>query len=352
MLISSLPTINNVTLSNDFYTALINIGSFVINMTAKKNYIKEFSAVKLPQNNYLESALSSTKNGYGVEYSRHPELIHFSNKVSENKWIVARRISKLKGLLIKFNKLLIGLVLKRSYLGNEGEIYDEDEKTPDQIVDSKVQSKQGKTNEENCKSTSVAAPLKLLCLDDIDDDKLDVNLLMKGDLSEIDNSTDYVESGLPEESDAEFDDMETDNLLNELVTPDEFKSLIMPNNSDDIRFNRILNYHMEHQGNSHAVTRSRFNNYYNEEMKLLDLIRESRLGSHENGSSSYSNGYDLDDSLGTCVICHENSRQIILWPCKCLAICETCRINLFMRNFNDCVCCRSKVEGYSKVYVP
>lgn len=54
----------------------------------------------------------------------------------------------------------------------------------------------------------------------------------------------------------------------------------------------------------------------------------------------------------TCAICQMNPRQIILWPCKCLAICEECRVSLMVREFDRCVCCRRLIEGYSKIYIP
>lgn len=57
--------------------------------------------------------------------------------------------------------------------------------------------------------------------------------------------------------------------------------------------------------------------------------------------------HDLDT---LCAVCKTNERNIILWPCKCFAICETCRISLALRDYKTCVCCRRNVEGFSRVY--
>lgn len=53
------------------------------------------------------------------------------------------------------------------------------------------------------------------------------------------------------------------------------------------------------------------------------------------------------DSL--CAICKTNERSIILWPCKCFALCENCRVSLALRGYKKCVYCRQPVSGYSKV---
>lgn len=53
-----------------------------------------------------------------------------------------------------------------------------------------------------------------------------------------------------------------------------------------------------------------------------------------------------------CVVCLESPRQIVLWPCKCFAICEDCRVVLSVKRFDQCVCCRSNIEGYSRIFRP
>jgi hypothetical protein len=46
-----------------------------------------------------------------------------------------------------------------------------------------------------------------------------------------------------------------------------------------------------------------------------------------------------------CVICTVDQRSIILWPCRCLALCEDCRANLASRasaSKHSCPCCRQQ----------
>ncbi|AJS92980.1 Asi1p [Saccharomyces cerevisiae YJM1419] len=66
---------------------------------------------------------------------------------------------------------------------------------------------------------------------------------------------------------------------------------------------------------------------------------------------------EIDETFGTesdfdlsCAVCKVNERNTVLWPCRCFAICEDCRISLGLRGFSTCVCCRSKVHGYCKVH--
>jgi len=61
------------------------------------------------------------------------------------------------------------------------------------------------------------------------------------------------------------------------------------------------------------------------------------------------------DSRRNCVICTVEPRDIICWPCRCLALCNDCRENLASRSSaskHTCPCCRRSVEGYSRIYIP
>ncbi|KAF9652879.1 hypothetical protein BDM02DRAFT_3088444 [Thelephora ganbajun] len=62
-----------------------------------------------------------------------------------------------------------------------------------------------------------------------------------------------------------------------------------------------------------------------------------------------------DESRMNCVICTARPRQVICWPCRCLALCNDCRENLALRSSasnHSCPCCRRRVEGFSRIYIP
>ncbi|KAB8298183.1 hypothetical protein EYC80_001928 [Monilinia laxa] len=51
-----------------------------------------------------------------------------------------------------------------------------------------------------------------------------------------------------------------------------------------------------------------------------------------------------------CVVCQSSPRSVIVWPCRCLSLCDDCRVSLAMNNFDKCVCCRrdvSRLETWS-----
>ncbi|GAA5937406.1 hypothetical protein JCM1841_000526 [Sporobolomyces salmonicolor] len=72
-----------------------------------------------------------------------------------------------------------------------------------------------------------------------------------------------------------------------------------------------------------------------------------------------------------CVVCTVEPRSVVLWPCRCLALCEPCRAALAERTTtsstgggggfggegagdggNLCPTCRSPVAGFSRIFIP
>ncbi|KAF7945829.1 uncharacterized protein EAE97_004867 [Botrytis byssoidea] len=53
-----------------------------------------------------------------------------------------------------------------------------------------------------------------------------------------------------------------------------------------------------------------------------------------------------------CVVCQSSPRSVIVWPCRCLSLCDDCRVTLAMNNFDKCVCCRRDVVSFSRIFVP
>lgn len=72
---------------------------------------------------------------------------------------------------------------------------------------------------------------------------------------------------------------------------------------------------------------------------------------HEN-TGSWAGSGDPGQEGPQCVVCHSSPRAIIVWPCRCLSLCDECRVTLAMNNFDKCVCCRREVISFSRIYVP
>ena len=88
---------------------------------------------------------------------------------------------------------------------------------------------------------------------------------------------------------------------------------------------------------------------------LIVRFRQTKIRSQirESGSMGWSDGAeDLGAGGPTCVVCQNTPRTILAWPCRCLSLCEECRVSLAMNNFGTCVCCRQEVVGFSRLFVP
>lgn len=97
-----------------------------------------------------------------------------------------------------------------------------------------------------------------------------------------------------------------------------------------------------------------------EEERTLEQLLLSRRRRQSNAANSTSAGpsswEDGADGLGSdgpqCVVCQCTPRTIIVWPCRCLSLCDDCRVSLAMNNFDKCVCCRREVISFSRIFVP
>lgn len=144
-----------------------------------------------------------------------------------------------------------------------------------------------------------------------------------------------------------------------MPTPHDILALLSPQTPDQVEHKRMLISHLEDEmgeGTKDAkvqatattlrrrpVTRSQYKQRtWNESKALLHTIESRRRK------------FVVDDEIREtlCVVCQCSARQVILWPCRCLAVCEECRMALVAQNFKGCVCCRRDVKSFSRIFVP
>ncbi|KAJ5042462.1 uncharacterized protein L3040_005010 [Drepanopeziza brunnea f. sp. 'multigermtubi'] len=93
-----------------------------------------------------------------------------------------------------------------------------------------------------------------------------------------------------------------------------------------------------------------------EETWILEHLILSRRGARStsaSGQRSWARGASgMGEGGPQCVVCQSSPRSIIVWPCRCLSLCDDCRVTLAMNNFEKCVCCRRDVSSFSRVFVP
>ncbi|KAG2037382.1 hypothetical protein BDR03DRAFT_897062 [Suillus americanus] len=117
----------------------------------------------------------------------------------------------------------------------------------------------------------------------------------------------------------------------------------------------VLVAHMTHNS-SLPMTRQRFQHLMSAPSHRSDSLLSDWCDVAAIRRSSSSGTGDSHTEAGrNCVICTVEQRQIICWPCRCLAVCDDCRENLASRSSastHTCPCCRRNVDGYSKIFIP
>jgi len=87
----------------------------------------------------------------------------------------------------------------------------------------------------------------------------------------------------------------------------------------------------------------------------------SGFGNNKNNNKIYHISNDVGDpeeikkkylETKLCVACHKRPRSIVLWPCGCFCLCDTCRKVLALQKYDKCPCTNNEVQGYSKVFIP
>ncbi|CCD26447.1 putative ubiquitin-protein ligase ASI1 NDAI_0H02730 [Naumovozyma dairenensis CBS 421] len=103
----------------------------------------------------------------------------------------------------------------------------------------------------------------------------------------------------------------------------------------------ILKYHQNMTNENEILTRSKYLNDFYEKKNCQNC----------NNEKTKDKDADMKDEVfdPSCVVCKTNERNVILWPCKCFALCEDCRVSLALRGYKKCVCCRTEIRGFSNL---
>ncbi|KZT00061.1 uncharacterized protein LAESUDRAFT_739765 [Laetiporus sulphureus 93-53] len=113
---------------------------------------------------------------------------------------------------------------------------------------------------------------------------------------------------------------------------------------------------LAHMTSASTLTRRRYNRLVSERGTAEDVEDEWQAFVREQrGVKSSVREDGAAEARQNCVVCTAEPRDIICWPCRCLALCNDCRENLASRSSaskHSCPCCRRSVEGYSRIYIP
>ena len=172
---------------------------------------------------------------------------------------------------------------------------------------------------------------------------------------------------------------DTTPVLDYALDASQLAGLLDPKDPEQRLEARMLAYHLN---NDRVVTRSQYQHAQDfekarvltstryrpkglnsgkltpeEEAEVLEhLILTRRSAATPTDMHTPSNWRDGAEGLGAggpqCVVCQSSPRTVLAWPCRCLSLCEDCRVSLAMNNFGTCVCCRQDVVGFSRLFVP
>ncbi|KAI3402313.2 hypothetical protein KGF56_004883 [Candida oxycetoniae] len=430
----------NISLTDDFYTALLNLGVLAITSAGKSSYITELSLVTLDHETWVERSIWQrlkyfSKSKYASMdasrvFAEETSVLGYDNIISkpniksiassgafssgnENSLqentqyrnsVFEKRFRYCKKIVIDFCQLIYGLVVDKFMLQLVPELLSFVWSSHKDESNSNSNSNSSSENLENLERRRLKTPKflkkhmrknkvgyggaqastaknKNINVNLLSSEELESNyasLLLGADFGETDNSEDYIfqtKDDSEDESDVDYDETTYGSVFGGAI-----KQYRNPREEADVRlppmyeifdpqglkevFSTSSDLHMirDHFNYEGRLTRSKYQKLHTSEenvkeqfdghegQKLIDLIIMKRQASKlesQDKKEQLSSERSLD-----CVICQTNMREIITWPCKCFAICESCRLSLVSKGIEGCVCCRSEVKGVSKVFIP
>ncbi|KAI5805152.1 hypothetical protein EDC01DRAFT_610213 [Geopyxis carbonaria] len=355
----------SISASEDFYTVLLKLGFMCLTAASKATYLNEGRAVRVPSwtwlegehSKYLESQRSvlgkdkpgsylPTGTGLGPYAKERKDL---TGIIADTTGKDARR-SGGAGHWIGAGELLrgVGVVLGRWGLRSTARLFN----TPSAAL---PPAPGALADERQLRDELDSAT---------DDDGVSYTHFLLGDaLPDTDASSDFAPSVVDSDSDSDADSTPTSTprphsrsrhatpapdgaaLTDLFATPHALASLLDPATAEDRAAARLLARHLTAP---HALTRCAY------EASLPALSGATEASALE-GMLVTRRRAAADDVAGAgpvCVVCQTAPRTIIVWPCRCLSLCEDCRVGLAMNNFANCVTCRQKSEGFSRIYIP
>lgn len=333
----------SISLSQDFYTAMLNLGTFAISLAGALSYFGSLNVVNGPRQTWVEECLLEIANGSAgtavpedlgkrvAAYFKENRINGYENFVSaprdgiltdkekppQASTTVLLRVKYYLEIVTRFVDLVISMVWKNFFMARVVSIFRKRNADPvSERVPKFMRHLVGNQTPDRQESTEISETALLAVADDDDIDDLDY-----------------------EDQDSESDA----DTINDEVSEQEFSSEALLEAAEDNQ------YIMVHVKSEKRLTRSTFREGGEDALKEADTILDLILAHRKPQLHDEVNEIE---SRFLCVICQENPREIITWPCKCLAICESCRLSLVAKGMEGCVCCRRDVGGVSKIFMP
>ena len=92
------------------------------------------------------------------------------------------------------------------------------------------------------------------------------------------------------------------------------------------------------------------------EISITNVLKKKILNMAENNKNFFKNlkiklkNTELKNNEIKCTICYEKNRNVILYPCRHLVLCQNCSETIKIYNDSKCPLCRTKFNYYEKVF--
>lgn len=327
----TVPSTIAVSLGDDFYTVLLKFGYVCLTAAAEATYLNEGRAVRLPAVTWLEGERQKlldhgsaagrfeiTGKGGGPfamerkDFSGVVDSAKDSRRPFGGRWISAGEL--MRGVVAVVSRWALFVTARLLH-----------------------------------RTTTDAGPEAALSFSDIDEmDDEDYAPSEDGSASPPSSSEDEDEGSSRYSREQSVETHRSAREATPLLDPMRLAALLDPQSPEDRASARLLARHLVAPA---ALTRQQYSatqlSGTAEEAALENILLHRRCE-----SSSAETETDADSGGPLCVVCQSEPRTVIVWPCRCLSLCEDCRVCLAMNNWSSCVTCRVKCEGYSRVYVP
>lgn len=143
-------------------------------------------------------------------------------------------------------------------------------------------------------------------------------------------------------SDVEDDELDDEDEQEEGVANDTL-SLYTDLSQDPIASSSTSTVLLAHLTSPGALTRRQFSSLLQLAPQSPALDSETDWIMERRAAKAQYRSTSDDESRRMCVVCCAEERQIICWPCRCLALCDDCRENMASRaaaSKHICPCCR------------
>lgn len=329
--------------NDDFYSCLMKLSLIALTSASKATYLSESTSITAPTSTWIERESVEIKTHYNNEVVLPPSSQQKqwrSIRSGPTGFVTINRIFHAVELIRHFGVVAIVAVLKLLGLKSL--------RNRDTDETSFVPETEG----------SESSSIKWV--------EFDQAVFEEDDESEAEWNEDYAESELDGNDEKDLDmeeEQKYEYSMEQDVSPEDELLDLFKDSDMAVDILQSVMVPADHPSRDFAARSRRRSSRsmgtlpmnYGEIYEMARLIYQRRKEAMEQMALRKENGHPdphTDTDRYLCVVCKVQPREVVVWPCRCFAICEECRVALAFQSFKGCVCCRQEVNAFSRVYSP